>query len=359
MRSRHLYSFVLFLYSAAFISGCANLAYYTQSMRGQFDLLWKRSVITELIKRPDTPADLKDKLTRVLRLREFASRRLLLPDNGSYRSYADLRRDHVVWTVYATPEFSLELRQWCFPFAGCVSYRGHFSPEAAEEFAASLRARGDDVYIGGVDAYSTLGWFDDPVLNTFIRRPEPALAGLIFHELAHQQLYVKNDTTFNESFARTVELEGVRLWLQNHGTPAQLDEYALNETRRDQFVDVINRGRERLRALYAADLPLDAKRAQKQQLFELIKKDYTELKQHWDGYTGYDAWFSTQLNNAKLASVTTYADDVPAFQALLKQKNDDFAAFYAAARELGKLPRAERSISLKKMLESPVANHNQ
>lgn len=351
MRSRHLYLSLLFLYCAAFISGCANLAYYTQSLRGQFDLLWKRSVITELVKRPDTPADLKDKLVRVLRLREFASQMLLLPDNGSYRSYADLQREHAVWTVYATLEFSLELRQWCFPFAGCVSYRGHFSPEAAEEFAASLRAQGDDVYIGGVDAYSTLGWFDDPVLNTFIRRSEPELAGLIFHELAHQQLYVKNDTTFNESFARTVELEGVRLWLQSHGTPEQLDNHARNETRRDEFVAVINRARDRLRALYAADLPLETKRAQKQQLFELIKKDYAELKQHWAGYTGYDAWFATQLNNAKLASVTTYADDVPAFQALLKQKNHDFAAFYAAAKALGGLPQAERKITLKKMTE--------
>ena len=331
-------------------SGCSNLGYYTQSIRGQLDLLWKREAIADLVKRPDTPADLKDQLTRVLRLREFASATLLLPDNSSYRSYADLRREHVVWTVYATPEFSLELRQWCFPFAGCVSYRGHFSAEAAEEFAASLRAQSDDVYIGGVDAYSTLGWFDDPVLNTFIRRPEAALAGLIFHELAHQQLYVKNDTTFNESFARAVELEGVRLWLQHHGTPAQLDDYLRNETRRDEFITLIQRARDGLRVLYATDYPVETKRAQKQQLFELIKIGYAELKQHWDGYTGYDAWFAAHLNNAKLASVTTYADHVPAFQALLKQKKHDFADFYAAAKELGELPEAERKLRLEKLV---------
>ena len=320
-------------------------------MRGQLDLLWKRSVITDILKRSDTPADLKDKLTRVLRLREFASQTLLLPDNGSYRSYADLQREHVVWTVYATPEFSLELRKWCFPFAGCVSYRGHFSMEAAEEFAAPLRAQGDDVYIAGVDAYSTLGWFDDPVLNTFIRRPEPALAGLIFHELAHQQLYVKNDTTFNESFARAVELEGVRLWLQSHGTAQQLEDYERNETRRDEFIAVVNRARERLHALYATDLPADLRRTQKQQLFESIKNDYIDLKQHWGGYSGYDAWFSNQLNNAKLASVTTYADDVPAFQSLLKQKNDDFSAFYTAAKDLGELPEPQRKIRLKQLAQ--------
>ena len=350
MRPRHLAIRLLVLTCVGFIGGCSNLGYYTQSIRGQLDLLWKREAIAEIVKRPDTPAELKDRLTRVLHLREFASQTLLLPDNGSYRSYADLQREHVVWTVYATPEFSLDLRKWCFPFAGCVSYRGHFSPEAAEEFAVPLRAQGDDVYTGGVDAYSTLGWFDDPVLSTFIRRSEPALAGLIFHELAHQQLYVKNDTTFNESFARTVELEGVRLWLQSHGTSAQLDDYARNEARRDEFVAVINHARDRLGALYAADLPTGTKRAQKQQLFESVKNDYAELKQRWGGYAGYDAWFATQLNNAKLASVTTYADDVPAFQALLKQKNYDFAAFYATAKQIGELPEAERKVRLQNLL---------
>lgn len=349
MHPRHLSISLLVLACVGLSSGCSNLGYYTQSIRGQLDLLWKREAITKVIERPDTPAELKDKLTRVLRLREFASKTLMLPDNGSYRGYADLQREHVVWTVYATPEFSLELRKWCFPFAGCVSYRGHFSPEAAEEFAGPLRAQGDDVYIGGVDAYSTLGWFDDPVLNTFIRRSESALAGLIFHELAHQQLYVKNDTTFNESFARTVELEGVRLWMQSHGTSAQFEDYMRNETRRDEFVAVINRARDRLSELYAAHLDADAMRAQKQQRFELIKADYAELKQRWGGYSGYDAWFATQLNNAKLASVTTYADNVPAFQALLKQKNYDFAAFYAAAKELGELPEAERKLGLKQL----------
>lgn len=350
MRPRHLLFHLLILTGVGTASGCSNLSYYTQSIRGQLDLLWKREAIADLIKRPATSADLKDKLARVLRMREFASTTLSLPDNSSYRSYADLQREHVVWTVYATPEFSLELRTWCFPFAGCVSYRGHFSAEAAEEFAATLRAQGDDVYIGGVDAYSTLGWFDDPVLNTFIRRPEAALAGLIFHELAHQQLYVKNDTTFNESFARTVELEGVRLWLQRHGTPAQLEDYLRNESRRDEFVTLIQRARDRLRVLYASDLPTETKRAHKQQVFEQLKLDYAQLKQHWDGYSGYDAWFATQLNNAKLASVTTYADQVPAFQALLKQKNYDFAAFYAAAKELGELPEAARQASLKKLV---------
>ena len=350
MRARHLFIALFTLACAGLTGGCANLGYYTQSIRGQLDLLWKRAAIADLIKRPETPAELKDKLTRVLRLREFASQTLHLPDNGSYRSYADLQREHVVWTVYATPEFSLELRKWCFPFAGCVSYRGHFSPAAAEEFAAPLRAQGDDVYIGGVDAYSTLGWFDDPVLNTFIRRSEPSLAGLIFHELAHQQLYVKNDTTFNESFARTVELEGVRLWLQTHGTSAQLDDYMRNEARRDDFLAVVNHARERLREVYAAKLDTDDKRARKQQVFELLKNDYAELKQRWGGYAGYDAWFATQLNNAKLASVTTYADDVPAFQALLKQQNYDFAAFYAAAKKLGELPAAQRKDSLQQLL---------
>lgn len=335
--------------AALSMNGCSNIGYYAQSVRGQLDLLWKREPINDVVQRAETPAELKDKLTRVLAMRDFATQILKLPDNGSYRSYADLRREHVVWTVFATPEFSLDLRQWCFPFAGCVSYRGHFSPEAAEEFAAPLRAAGDDVYTGGIDAYSTLGWFDDPVLNTFIRRTDPYLAGLIFHELAHQQLYVKNDSTFNESFARTVELAGVRRWIKANGTPEQLDRYQVQEARREEFVALIEASRAQLAALYAASTPTDEKRVRKQQLYDHLRENYTALKKSWNHYAGYDAWFDAQLNNARLASLTTYTDFVPAFEALLRQNNNDFVAYYAAAKVIGELPAEERKRRLEQL----------
>lgn len=340
---------IALLSAALCVGGCSNLGYYAQSVSGQLNLLWKREPINEVVQRAETPAELKNQLTRVIQMRDFATRMLKLPDNGSYRSYADLQREHVVWTVFATPEFSLELRQWCFPFAGCVSYRGHFSPEAAEAFAQPLRAAGDDIYVGGVDAYSTLGWFDDPVLNTFVHRADPYLAGLIFHELAHQQLYVKNDSTFNESFARAVELQGVTLWLKEYGTPEQLIRYQAQEIRQKEFVALIESSRTQLAALYAAALPADEKRARKQQLFDQLQENYGALKKQWDHFTGYDNWFSKQLNNARLASLTTYTDLVPAFEALLRQNKYDFVAFYAAAKELGELPTTERNQRLEQL----------
>jgi predicted aminopeptidase len=353
MRQRRLPLLFPLALSVTLLPGCSTIAYYAQSARGQLDLLWKREPITELAQRPDTPPELKTKLTRVLEMRDFASRELRLPDNASYRSYADLNRQHVVWTVYATPEFSMELREWCFPIAGCVRYRGYFSQDAAEKFGARLREEGDDVFVGGVDAYSTLGWFDDPVLNTFVRRKDISLAGLIFHELAHQQLYVKNDTAFNESFARTVELEGVRRWLQAHGTPEQMEEFATSESRRRDFVALVETTRDALVAAYAGDAAREEKRARKAGIYDAMRAQYAQLKQRWGGYTGYDDWFNENLNNAKLASVVTYADHVPAFQALLRAHDGDFTAFYAAAREIGELSEQERRERLGRLAAKP------
>ncbi len=200
------------------LSGCSNFGYYSQAIIGHLSIQVNLVPVADIIADSDTPPELKNQLEKVVEMRAYASEHLFLPSNASYSSYTDLKRPYVLWNVVAAPEFSLEPRQWCFPFAGCVQYRGYYAKEDAQVFAAELNKDGDDIYVGGVAAYSTLGWFADPMLNTILFRDDVSLAGLIFHELAHQQLYVKNDSAFNEGFAKTVELEGVRRWLLNHGT---------------------------------------------------------------------------------------------------------------------------------------------
>ena len=210
-----------------------------------------------------------------------------LPDNASYRRYADLQRPYVVWNVFATSEFSVTPKEWCFPFAGCVGYKGYFAQDAAEQLAAELRKHGDDVYTGGVPAYSTLGWLDDPILNTFIHYPDAEIARLIFHELAHQVAYAKGDTTFNESFAVTVEQAGMDRWLAAQGTPQQRHDYEQSQERKQAFVELVEKYRAQLQALYGQPLPAATMRARKQQIFDEMRAEYQELKQQrWDGYSG-------------------------------------------------------------------------
>ncbi len=317
-----------------------------QSARGQLELLNARVPIADVIAKPDTPAELKAKLEFVLRVREFASRELHLPDNASYRGYSDLKREHVVWNVFATPELSLDLREWCFLVVGCVRYRGYFAQSDAELYGDRLRGEGNDVFVAGIDAYSTLGWFDDPVLNTFIRRSENFLAGLIFHELAHQRIYVKGDTTFNESFARTVEVEGVRRWLSAVGTPERQHVYEREVERQQQFIALITATRNELKAIYASATSDDDKRSAKRAAFEKLSQHYAERRKEWNGFDGYDKWFANSLNNAKLGSVGAYTEKVPAFEALLRNNNNDLEKFFTAVEQLGTLPLEERSARL-------------
>ncbi len=252
----------------------------------------------------------------------------------------------MVWNVFAAPEFSVEPRQSCFPIAGCVSYRGYYAQAGAEAFADDLRKEGYDVFVYGVPAYSTLGWFDDPVLNTFVRYPDAELARLVFHELAHQVVYVKDDTMFNESFAVAVEEEGVRRWLAQNATPAERAAYAASRARRAEFVRLVLRYRERAAKLYGEPLPDEAKRAGKARLFAELEADYGELKaKEWGGFAGYDRFFSG-MNNAQLASVATYEALVPAFRALLAREGGDLPRFYAAVKELARLPQPERDRAL-------------
>ena len=342
------------LASLASLGGCSSWSdgpgYYWQSMAGHLAVMREARPIRELLAQPGIDPALRHKLEQVLEIRRFASVDLALPSNGSYTEYADLKRPFVVWNVFATPELSLKLLEWCFPVAGCVTYRGYYDRQDAERFAATLRADGYEAFVRGVPAYSTVGWFDDPVLNTFVRYPDGELARLVFHELAHQVLYVKGDSTFNESFATAVEQAGLERWLAAReaagGDPALRSEWQRFAERRGQFLALLKRHRGALEAAYASPVSDDDKRASKREIFASLRRDYEALKAQWGGYAGYDRWFAQPLTNAHLASVATYTEQVPAFRALLAQQGDDLPAFYAAARRLGELPKADRERAL-------------
>lgn len=336
--------------AAGLLAGCANLTYYFQSVRGQLDIWSRQQDIEAVVSRPDVAEPLRKKLQAVLAIRDFASTELALPHNASYRSYANLGRAYAVWNVFATPEFSLHPRQWCFLFAGCVNYRGYFQKPDADAFAATVKAQGYDVFVGGVPAYSLLGYFPDPVLNTFINYPTPHVARLIFHELAHQVVYVRDDSVFNESFAVTVEQEGSRRWLERYGSEADRVAYDTITRRRDGFLKLIETYRERLEALYRTGLAPEAMRERKALLFEEMRGDYATLKVEWGGFAGYDHWFAREPNNALLASVGIYTKRVPAFQAILEREGRDLTRFYAAAKALARLPKPERTAALERLM---------
>lgn len=324
------------------LGGCGNLGYYWQSAGGQLEIWRHEAPIERLLADPALQPELRAQLERVLRIRDYASRELGLPDNRSYRSYADLARPFVVWNVFAAPEFSLQPQQWCFPFAGCVNYRGYFSEAGAKAMAARLAAEGHDVHVGGVPAYSTLGWFADPVLNTFIRHPEPELARLLFHELSHQVVYVQDDSVFNESFATVVERAGLERWLNDHGSAEDRERSARLQRFRADFRVLIEGARRELAALYAGAAGVAEKRRRKAEILAGLKRAYERQRLDWGGFAGYDRWFAQPLGNAHLASVAIYTQRVPAFEKLLARSGGELPRFYAAVRELAALPAEER-----------------
>jgi predicted aminopeptidase len=327
---------------AVALAGCADLPYYWQAAGGQFEL-WQRSrPIEELVADQTTEADIKARLERVQAIRTFASRELGLPDNASYRTYADLGRPFVAWNLFAAPELSLTPKEWCFPVAGCVTYRGYFAEAGARVLAGELQAQGLDTYVGGVPAYSTLGWFADPVPSTIIAYPDLDLARLIFHELAHQLVYVPGDTLFNESFATTVEREGVRRWAEAKGTPADLNRLAQAEARTADFTGLVLGAKARLEQVYAGPGDPQAKRAAKTRIIDGLRSDYARIKAGWGAAGRLDAWFAGPLNNAQIASVAVYTQRVPAFSALLRQLGGDLLRFYAEVKALARLPKVER-----------------
>jgi len=337
---------VLFLGGLLSLAGCDTAGYYFQAFRGQTELWQATRPIDEVFADPNASLTLKERLAHVARIREFASRELALPDNGSYRGYADLKRSYVVWNVFAAEPFSVAPKQWCFPVAGCVAYKGFFTKAAAEALAAELRRAGLDVFVSGVPAYSTLGYFDDPVLNTFIHYPPAELSRLIFHELAHQVAYARDDTVFNESFAVAVEREGVRRWMERHGSAAELDAFHKSQQRRSEFYAIAGKYRRALDELYGSGLARPQMLARKLAVFSELAAEYGALKSSWGGFMGYDPWLGREANNAALASIAVYTHQVPAFQALLDGAGGDLTLFYAQAKQLAALPKSERDARL-------------
>lgn len=332
---------LLAMLSVALLS-CESVRYYSQAARGQLEILLGRKDIEALLRDDELPAELRSKLETVLAIRQFAETRLALEVDDNYATYVDLDREHVVWNVFAAEEFSTRAMEWCYPIAGCVSYRGYFSEPAALRYAQGLQAAGFDVYTGGVDAYSTLGWFDDSLLSTVLNRADHQLAGLIFHELAHQVVYLPGDTTFNESFASAVEREGVRRWLANTRQSGLVADAEQGLQRQQEFAQLVVAWRDRFAELYQQALPAEVMREHKRVLQDELRAAYRELQESWGGYAGYDNWFAQPLNNAQLSTVGSYNDLVPEFAALLDSHGGDMQAFFASVRELADMPVAER-----------------
>jgi predicted aminopeptidase len=331
----------LVLVATTMLPACGTI-YLAQAARGQWQVLHAREPIEKVIADRNTPDELRTRLTEVRAARQFASRELGLPDNSSYRTYADVKRDYVVWNVVAAREFSVTPQRWCFPIAGCVAYRGYFAESGANKFAASLRKRGFDVFIGGVPAYSTLGKLSDPVLNTMLGYGDSELAAIIFHELSHQVVYVAGDTEFNEAFAVTVEETGLERWLKARGHESNLARYKIRRQRQQQYLALFTHTRAQLAALYAEEMPANDMRRRKQEILTTLANDIRALDKKFGGRSGYNEWIEQGLNNAHLASVATYYDCVPGFERLLALHNDNLPQFYSAVRDLTKKPRTER-----------------
>ena len=330
--------------------GCSTVGYYAQSVGGHLDLLSRAKPIDELRAAESTPAPLRERLALAARIRDFAVTDLGLPDNRSYRRYSDLGRNAAVYNVTAAPELSLKLETWCFPVVGCVGYRGYYDRAAADAEGAALRARGLEINVYGVPAYSTLGKLDwlggDPLLNTFVNWPEGELARLVFHELAHQVVYAEGDTMFNESFATAVERIGVQRWLMQHASDEAKRQYATQDARREDFRALTTRYRDRLNALYTTAASDAGKRAGKAALMRELRAEYAQLKaERWNGFAGYDGWFE-RANNASFGVLAAYNELVPSFERLFEREGRDFKRFYAEVTRLTALPKEQRTATL-------------
>ncbi|NNF95625.1 MAG: aminopeptidase [Halobacteria archaeon] len=336
-----LHSCLLIIVSLG-VTGCSAMEYYWQAINGHTDILNREPPIRELLAKPDLEPELRIVLEEMQRARDFASVELGLPENNSYREYADIGRDYVIWNVIATEEFSVDPQTWCFPFAGCVNYRGFFTKSDAEDFAKQLSSEGKDVYVAGARAYSTLGWFDDPLLNTMLYRDEAMRVAVLFHELAHQKLYVQDDTAFNEAFATAVAQEGVRRWFLHNGNISASELYLESEQRRAEFNTLLKNTRTKLHELYQQSHDPASMRKEKQTVFLQLKNDYAKLKQNWDSDNRYDVWMGQSLNNAHLALAATYHELVPAFKAYLREAKADLPRFYRQMEQLARLPKDER-----------------
>jgi predicted aminopeptidase len=347
-------AFVLIVFG---LSGCETFSFYRQAIKGQYQLISGQQSIDRLAANSNTEPRLRKQLQLLQDLRTFAEKDLKLPVDDHYKKYVDVHRPYVVWNVEAAPEFSMEPKSWWYPLVGRLEYRGYFSKRGAENYAGTLLKKGFDVYLGGASAYSTLGWFKDPVLNTFIFDPEPDLAETIFHELGHQRVFARGDTDFNEAFATTVGQTGARRWLAAKGDTNAVEQYETELKRNNDFVHLVMDARQELETLYGderteagkikaskkpLEIPADELRKRKKAVFEQLQIRYAQVKTEWGGDTEYDSFFSRQLNNAQLNSVAAYYDLVPGFVQLLKVNGDDLEKFYDAAENLSKKPKKER-----------------
>ncbi|VAX08168.1 PUTATIVE ZINC PROTEASE PROTEIN [hydrothermal vent metagenome] len=332
-KNSHLKKAVLVLLFL-WLGGCSSAGYYWDAVSGHAELLNAQRSLDEVLADPAVSVKTRETLKTMLKAREFASQELGLPDNDSYRNYVDLGREYAVWNVVATAQFSLSPKQGCFVFVGCISYRGYYRQAQAQDYADSLQAEGLDVQVSGARAYSTLGWSDDPLLNTMLYRSEARQVGIIFHELAHQQLYIKGDSTFNESFATAVEQEGIRRWFLAQGNSAGYQRYQDSQQRDEQFKQLLLQVREELQLLYQAKKDVTEKQEEKVQIFSELKQHFARLRKTDPAFSVYEGWMAQDLNNAHLALIATYNEYVPAFAQLLKEKQGELPAFYAELKKI-------------------------
>jgi predicted aminopeptidase len=352
LRRRSLAAVVALL--AGPLSGCASLHYYVQATAGQLDLLARRVPLQQLRDAEHTPPSLSRRIATAMTIREFAVAELALPDSGSYRSFVALDGDYVVWSLVIAPALSLTPVPSCFPVVGCVSYRGYYRLEDGARAARAARSRGLDVYLAPVPAYSTLGWFDDPLLSSTLNASDAEVARLVFHELTHEKLYVSGDTEFNEAYASAVAEVGLRRWLRRHGSAEERAAAEQARARRAAFLSLVGEARDALHAVYSTPAPGEAKRARKARILRELRAGYGDLKASWGGYTGYDRWFGQDLNNAKLALLGTYSDLVPGFLALLRAAHGDMVLFHRRVRELARATPAQRRRTLRACAGEPV-----
>ena len=345
LKHKHLGKITLLLIMIAALSSCSTVNYYYQAVSGHMDLVSKERLIDEVISDSETTEQLKQKLQLAKRAREFGSNELGLPDNESYTTYADLERPYVVWNVIATPAYSIKAKQWCFMIVGCISYRGYFGKDDAIELADELKAEGLDVQVSGATAYSTLGYFDDPLLKTMMNHSDASLVGIIFHELAHQVIYIDGDTAFNEAFASTVEQEGLRRWFEGQSDPQKYEQYISRKKTKHEFYQLLKKTRVALQSAFEQAETDSEKSSVKQKLYEQLQQDYTQWRDANHFYQ-YDNWMQRDLNNAHLALIATYQDLVPNFIMLLATMKGDLPAFYKKVAELGELDKDQRNEQL-------------
>jgi len=323
---------------------CGTASYYGQALRGQAQIWWRAKPIEKVLSSDEATPQLREQLKLVQEVREFAGTHLHLPAHRAYHDYADLGRRHVVWVVYAAPEFSVEARSWWYPVVGRLQYRGYFNEAAARKEAEKLKAQGLDVLVGGVDGYSTLGWFHDPVLNTFLHRTDAELAELIFHELTHVKLFLPGDTEFNEALATAVGQEGVRRWLKSRGMTRQLAEYEADIRKDREIIRLLLAKRTELKSLYERNkhLPLEEQRAAKKTSLAGLTADYQKIRRRWSGDSRYDALFKSAIDNARLCTISAYYNLVPAFDQRIAAHGGNLDLFFAEMKALADLSPAKR-----------------